>query len=80
MHFMRGFSNLKFKNKTGFSDMSYLYHFLPDPMFGDTLYPLNKLRLVSEDLVKKEQAKYDGREYLMFYGTMFYTFQHLAHS
>ena len=42
--------------------MFYLYHKVPKGMKGSVLYPLNQLKNIDEDLYKKQNAKYEGRE------------------
>ena len=39
--------------------MPYLYHLKPEPMRGDTLYPLNQLKHVDPALYRRQLAKYD---------------------
>ncbi len=43
----------------------YLYHWVPDDMIGDTLYPLNILKHTHPDLYTKKVSKYIGREKVM---------------
>lgn len=43
----------------------YLYHFLPEDMEGDVLYPLNRLREIAPNSYSQQVKKYTGREELM---------------
>jgi hypothetical protein len=43
----------------------FLYHARPERMRGETLYPLNRLRVVDRELYDQERRKYDGREELL---------------
>lgn len=45
--------------------MNYLYHWVPNNMRGDVLYPLNSLKSIYPDLYDFQAHKYEGREYLM---------------
>lgn len=45
--------------------MSFIYHLLPKPMLGDTLYPLNELKSVYPEEYYRNVKKYDGRKDLM---------------
>ncbi len=42
-----------------------LYHRVPDPMFGEILYPLNRLAEINPALASAHAEKYRGRENLM---------------
>jgi hypothetical protein len=42
-----------------------LYHFLPSPLIGDTIYPLNCLKRLDPELYHRHAAKYQGREELL---------------
>lgn len=44
---------------------TYLYHWVPKDLEGDTLYPLNALKEHLPELYKKKSAKYEGREQVM---------------
>lgn len=44
--------------------MNYLYHRVPDDLEGDTLHPLNQLRVALPHIFEKEMRKYEGREAL----------------
>lgn len=45
--------------------MNYLYHWVPEDMQGEMLYPLNTLKDIYPDLYKEEASKYVGREHIM---------------
>ncbi|MES2436840.1 MAG: hypothetical protein V4519_02420 [Patescibacteria group bacterium] len=45
--------------------MNYIYHWVPEDMQGDTLYPLNILKDLHPDLYATEALKYTGRERVM---------------
>ncbi len=45
--------------------MNYIYHWVPENMQGDILYPLNILKEKYPDLYQKEASKYTGREHIM---------------
>lgn len=45
--------------------MNYIYHWVPENMQGDILYPLNVLKEKHPDLYQKEADKYVGREHIM---------------
>ncbi len=47
--------------------MYYLYHWVPDNMKGDVLYPLNVLKNIDTDIYAAAASKYEGREKLMEY-------------
>jgi hypothetical protein len=42
-----------------------LYHLMPSPLIGDTLYPLNRLKHLSPDTYRQRAAKYRGRDELL---------------
>jgi hypothetical protein len=42
-----------------------LYHLMPSPMIGDTLYPLNRLKAVDRAAHDRHLQKYTGREGLL---------------
>jgi hypothetical protein len=42
-----------------------LYHLMPSPLIGDTLYPLNRLKHLSPDTYRHQVAKYRGRDALL---------------
>lgn len=44
---------------------NYLYHFVPQGMIGNILFPLNKLKDVYPSLYREEVKKYQGREVLL---------------
>ena len=44
--------------------MSFLYHHVPRNMQGDTLFPLNELKITMPEVYQKEVAKYKGREHV----------------
>jgi hypothetical protein len=39
----------------------YLYHFAPSKQEGDTIFPLNKLKILFPDIYEKQKAKYDNQ-------------------
>ena len=43
----------------------WLYHRVPDPIVGDTLYPLNRLDRIYPEVAAKEKRKYDLRKNLV---------------
>ena len=43
----------------------YLYHWVPNDMVGDTLYPLNELKKTHSDLYEQKVSKYIGSEKVM---------------
>ena len=45
--------------------MHYLYHWVPDNMKGDVLYPLNILKNIDTDIYTAAASKYVGREKVM---------------
>jgi hypothetical protein len=45
--------------------MNYLYHRVPANMNGSTLYPLNILREVDEEIYEQQKSKYIGREHVL---------------
>lgn len=45
--------------------MNYVYHGVPETMFGNELVPLNAMRGDMEDIAKLHRQKYDGRESVM---------------
>lgn len=45
--------------------MNYLYHFIPDDMQGDILFPLNTLKVKYPQVWAKEVSKYENREDVM---------------
>jgi len=45
--------------------MPPLFHFVPSPMAGTVLYPLNELKQLEPEIWRREVAKYDGREQLL---------------
>lgn len=45
--------------------MQKLYHFAPDDMAGDVLYPLNELKEVHPEIYEEQKDKYEGREFVM---------------
>jgi hypothetical protein len=45
--------------------LNKIYHRFPRHLQGDTLYPLNELKLLDPKLYAGECAKYRGREFLM---------------
>jgi hypothetical protein len=45
--------------------MRMLYHRLPDNFIGDTLYPLNQLKYVLQDVYAEQVKKYQGREFIL---------------
>lgn len=45
--------------------MPSLFHFVPAPMVGTVLYPLNELREREPEIWRREVAKYAGREHLL---------------
>ena len=47
--------------------MIYLYHWVPNDMQGDTLFPLNVLKETHPDLYEREASKYAGRENIMLH-------------
>jgi hypothetical protein len=42
-----------------------LYHLLPSPLSGDTLYPLNRLKELAPEIYRQHVAKYKNREELL---------------
>lgn len=44
---------------------SVLYHYVPDDLVGDTLYPLNRLATIHPAVAAEHARKYVGRERLM---------------
>lgn len=44
--------------------MQSLYHFVPENMRGDTLYPLNELEDVYPEIYERQKNKYEGREFV----------------
>lgn len=45
--------------------MPFLFHQVPEQLFGDTLYPLSSLRNVNRRLYLREHKKYRGREHVV---------------
>jgi hypothetical protein len=45
--------------------MPPLFHFVPAPMVGTILYPLNELKKREPELWRREVAKYAGREHVL---------------
>lgn len=45
--------------------INYLYHWVPQNMFGDILYPLNVLKDKYPEIYKEHKRKYEGREEVM---------------
>ncbi|HLE11030.1 MAG: hypothetical protein A2504_10495 [Bdellovibrionales bacterium RIFOXYD12_FULL_39_22] len=43
----------------------YLYHSLPPNLTGTTLYPLNMMKGIIDDIFQDQAKKYEGREQLM---------------
>src|SRR5687767_13236025 len=48
----------------GLPEMTKIYHRRPDDLFGQTLYPLNRLKDVAPEQYARQRAKYEGREAL----------------
>jgi hypothetical protein len=42
----------------------YIYHMVPDQMFGNILYPLNTLKDTYPDVYERQVSKYVGREHI----------------
>lgn len=45
--------------------MSHIYHTVPKNLIGNTLYPLNKLKIYLPEVYSNQVKKYFGREVLM---------------
>jgi hypothetical protein len=45
--------------------MNYLYHWVPENMEGEVLYPLNILKEINLNLFNSQVSKYKGREKVM---------------
>ena len=45
--------------------MTYLYHRVPRNLQGDTLHPLNEMKVLLPDVYKEATKKYEGREQVM---------------
>ncbi len=44
--------------------MQNLYHFAPEDMVGDVLYPLNELKEIYPEVYEEQKSKYEGREFV----------------
>ena len=42
-----------------------MYHWVPEPMVGSTLYPLNELEHRAPGAWRRERAKYDSRKHVL---------------
>ena len=42
--------------------MAAVFHFVPEPLHGSTLYPLHELERVAPEAWRREVTKYEGRE------------------
>jgi len=45
--------------------MQKIYHFVPDEMVGDVLYPLNELKEIYPKVYEKQKSKYEGCKFVM---------------
>ena len=41
----------------------HVYHMVPKNFFGDTLYPLNRLKSINKDIYDAQRAKYEDHPY-----------------
>lgn len=43
----------------------FVYHLVPKPLYGNVLYPLNRLKEIAPELAERFAQKYVGREHVM---------------
>jgi hypothetical protein len=70
-HVARSYMHSSLTSTAGLGDagrsevMTFLYHLVPQPLIGDTLYPLNALKHHAPEAYTAHLKKYRGREVLL---------------